>query len=118
VRQLLLALLGAAIFVAALILGWRFGAANTALVEVDLLAVRLSDVTVWKLVVTSFALGAVVVALGSGFFGLRGWVLKRRYRKVIRRLESEIHQLRSLPLAGDELPTADEKTLPLSEGRG
>ena len=117
-RQLLLALLGAAIFVAALILGWRFGAANTALVEVDLLAVKLSGVTVWQLVVTSFALGAIVVALGSGFFGLRGWVLKRRYRKVIRRLESEVHQLRSLPLSEDELPVAEKKRLLPSEGRG
>ena len=86
--------------VLALILGRRFPAANATPVDVDLLWLRVPNVEVWLLIISCVALGALGVGLSWGFTALRGWVITRRYRKAIRRLEAEVHQLRSLPLAG------------------
>lgn len=83
------------------IVGWMFYAANTAVVTIDLLGMAVVEVTVWKLALSCFALGAGTVLLMAGFLGLRGYELRRRYRKTIRGLESELHQLRSLPLSSD-----------------
>ena len=83
---------------------WMFYAANTAVVTVDLLGLGVIEVTVWKLALSCVALGAAVVLLMAGFFGLRGGELRRRYRKTIRRLEAELHQLRSLPLSSEPEP--------------
>ncbi len=83
------------------IVGWMFYAANTAIVTIDLLGMAVIEVTVWKLALSAFALGAVIMLLIATFLGLRGLELRRRYRKTIRRLESELHQLRSLPLSSD-----------------
>ena len=54
----------------------------------------------------AMALGASVSALFVGFAWLRIRLLNRRYRRVIKRLEAELHEMRSLPLAGSrtELP--------------
>ena len=83
------------------IVGWMFYAANTAVVTIDLLGFAVIEVTVWKLALPCFALGATTVLLMAGFLGLRGLELRRRYRKTIRRLEAELHELRSLPLSND-----------------
>ncbi len=83
------------------IVGWMFYAANAAVVTIDLLGFAVIEVTVWKLALSAFALGATTVLLMAGFLGLRGFELRRRYRKTIRRLEAELHQLRSLPLSSD-----------------
>ena len=83
------------------IVGWMFYAANTAVVTIDLLGFAVVEVTVWKLALSCFALGAATVLLMAVFLGLRGFELRRRYRKTIRRLEAELHQLRSLPLSSD-----------------
>lgn len=108
-KRFLLLLLALALFVGALVLGWNFGAANETTVEIDLLWIRLAEITVWQLALAAFLLGAGLVLIFASFMGARGWLLKRRYRKTIRRLESELHQMRSLPLAGadDEATGAD-----------
>ncbi|MCR9097944.1 MAG: LapA family protein [bacterium] len=95
---------------------WMFYAANTAVVTVDLLGLGVIEVTVWKLTLSCFALGAVVVLLMAGFFGLRGGELRRRYRKTIRRLEGELHQLRSLPLSTDREPPVAAETAAGGDG--
>ena len=103
------------------IVGWMFYAANTAVVTIDLLGMAVMEVMVWKLALSCFALGAGVVMLMAGFLGLRGLELRRRYRKTIRNLESELHQLRSLPLTSDPeagvAPTPDAPAR-LAGGKG
>ena len=81
------------------IVGWMFYSANSAVVTIDLLGFMVLEVSVWKLTLGSFTLGATLVGLVAGFIALRGFELRRRYRKTIRQLESEVHQLRSLPLS-------------------
>ena len=99
-KRLLLVGLGLALFVGTLVLGWNFAAANAATIQIDLLWTTLVEISVWRLVVVSFALGGTIVGATFGFLWLRGWELRRRYRKTIRKLESELHQMRSLPLSG------------------
>ena len=84
----------------ALVVGWNFGAANATTIDIDLLWLTIAEVSVWKLSLVAFGLGAGSIGLIASFLGLRGWELRRRYRKTIRRLESELHQMRSLPLSG------------------
>jgi hypothetical protein len=98
-KRLVLLGLGLALFVAALVVGWNFGAANATTLDIDLLWLKVAEITVWQLTLASFGLGAGSVLLLAGFLGTRGWLLRRRYRATIRRLESELHQLRSLPLS-------------------
>jgi len=109
-KRLLLFGLGLVIFIAALVVGWNFGAANATTLDIDLLWVTVAEITVWQLTLAAFGLGAGLVLLAAGFFGTRGWLLRRRYRATIRRLESELHQLRSLPLAeADEAAIGSER---------
>jgi hypothetical protein len=98
--------LGVGLFVGALVVGWNFGAANATTIDIDLLWLTVGEVSVWKLALAAFGLGASSVGLIASFLGLRGWEFRRRYRKTIRGLESELHQMRSLPLSGAPLPAA------------
>ena len=54
----------------------------------------------------------------AGFLGLRGLELRRRYRKTIRRLEAELHQLRSLPLSNDPVAIAAAAEDPMIASSG
>lgn len=100
-RRVLVGVLGALLFVGALVVGWNLGAANATTIDIDLLWIKVAEVTVWQLGLAAFGTGAGIVLLVAAFLGTRGWLLRRRYRATIRRLESELHQMRSLPLAAD-----------------
>ena len=50
----------------------------------------------------SFGLGAAAATLLLLYRMAKQGLVTRRYRKTVRGLESEIHQLRNLPLAGGE----------------
>lgn len=89
-------------------IGWNFPSANLAVVDIDLLWITIEGVSVWKLVLGAFALGAGLVLLAAAFFYMRGVILRRRYRATIRRLESELHQMRSLPLSDAGASTPGE----------
>ncbi len=80
--------------------GWSFRSSNAGLIDLDLVWLSLPGVEVWWALLVSLSLGASLAAVGVGFAWLRQRLLNRRYRATITRLESEIHQLRSLPLAG------------------
>ena len=107
-KRLLLIALGLGLLVGGWMLGWSFQSANLAVIDIDLLWMTIEDVSVWKLVLSAFALGATLVLLLAVFFYMRGAILRRRYRATIRRLESELHQMRSLPLSEEaaEAPPA------------
>jgi uncharacterized integral membrane protein len=94
-------LLAIALFVAALVVGWRFAHANQQPVLVDYLAGTISG-PIWAVLLGAFALGAVVTALVAFWQAARLALVARRYRKMSARLEEEVHQLRNLPLAAGE----------------
>lgn len=90
------------LFAAAFVLAYRLAEANDLLVSVDLLALHTPPAQLWVVLVCALGVGA---ALATSLLVLeiaRLGLLARRYRKTIASLESEIHQLRNLPIAGDE----------------
>jgi uncharacterized integral membrane protein len=83
-------------------LAWRFARDNSG--SVTIVVPGLSDVEVllWVALLAAFALGAILMGLAAAYRVARLGLLARRYRKIIRGLESEVHQLRNLPLTDDE----------------
>ncbi len=92
-------LVAAAIFVAALVLGWRFADANLEPVRVDYLVGAIDGIPLWTALVGAFAAGGVLVGLGALVPLARLGLTSRRWRKAAHGLEAELHQLRNLPLA-------------------
>lgn len=92
-------LVAVAIFVAALVLGWRFADANLQPVRVHYLVGVIESIPLWTALVGAFAAGGVLVGLGVLVPLARLGLTARRWRKVAHGLETELHQLRNLPLA-------------------
>lgn len=98
-------ILTAAVFVAVLVIGWRFAGENSAPVDVNYLTGQFAGVALWLVIVVSMSLGALLVGIFSAFARARAGLITRRYRKTVAGLEAEVHQLRNLPLGPDaELP--------------
>jgi uncharacterized membrane protein YciS (DUF1049 family) len=102
--------------VGALWLGWAFRAGNSAIIDLDLIWMQVAGVELWRVILVALALGGAIAAVLVGFGWLRARLLNRRYRKTIRRLESELHQLRSLPLSGSEEVVAETVGAGAAEG--
>ena len=115
-RRSILPILGLAAFVGALWLGWAFRAGNSAIIDLDLIWMQVAGVELWRVILVALALGGAIAAVLVGFAWLRARLLNRRYRKTIRRLESELHQLRSLPLSGSEEVVAETVGAGAAEG--
>lgn len=98
-KRVLVVVLAVVLFIGALVVGWNFMLANAIKIEIDLLWMTIAEVSVWQVALAAFGFGAGLVFLGASFLYARGALLRHRYRREIRRLESELHQLRSLPLA-------------------
>jgi len=95
-------LLVVALFVGVLVLGWRFAADHSDLVVIRIPAVEDIHVALWVTLLCSFGLGVAVTAAFAATRMARQGLLSRRYRKIIRDLEAEVHQLRNLPLSEEE----------------
>jgi hypothetical protein len=104
-------LLGIVVFVAILVLGWRFAADHSGLVIIKAPGLGGADISLWLALLLAFALGAILASAVAAYQVARLGLLARHYRKTIRGLESEVHQLRNLPL-GDDGPVPEE---PVSE---
>jgi uncharacterized integral membrane protein len=87
-----------ALFVAALVLGWRFAHSNEDPVFVDYLAGTI-EAPRWAVLGSAFGLGALSAGLVGGWQTARLALLARRWRRTARALEREVHELRNLPLA-------------------
>ncbi len=98
VRRLLWVALAALV----LVVGWRFASQNETPVTIDLIVMRVGQAPLWAGLVVAFGFGAACAGLGALYEVTRLGLLARRYRKAVVRLESEIHQLRNLPLTVDE----------------
>jgi uncharacterized integral membrane protein len=90
-----------AVFVALLIACWRFAALNGQSVSVNYLFGELAEVAVWMVILGAFVAGGVVVGVICLLEMARLGLVARRYRKQAAGLESELHQLRNLPLAAE-----------------
>ena len=100
--QVVRRLLGVALFVAVLLLGWNFAAEHSSTVTIRLPFIPGFEVTLWAALLAVFGLGVVLTGSVAMLRATRQGLVARRYRKMIRDLEAEIHQLRNLPLADDE----------------
>jgi len=105
-----------AIFVTALIGGWKFAGTNGAPVAVDYLFGTFPAVPLWLALVTSAAAGAGIATAGLSARLTRSSLAQRRYRKTVAALESEVHQLRNLPVASGLAEARPDETPP--GGRG
>lgn len=100
--QIVRRLLGIALFVAVLMLGWNFAAEHSGSVTIRLPFAPELDVTLWAALLTAFGLGVGLTGIVAMLRATHQGLVAHRYRKMIRDLEAEIHQLRNLPLAADE----------------
>lgn len=109
-RLLAIAVLGAVIWA-----GVQFVRQNEAPVQVDLLLTQLPSVALWLVLLVAFGAGLALAAAICLFEVMRYALVARRYRKAVARLESEVHQLRNLPLAdeGTSLPAGGPGLGPL-----
>jgi uncharacterized integral membrane protein len=108
--------LAGAAFVALLVAGWRFAHSNGDPVRVDYLFGEITDVAMWQVLLSSVGLGVLVTALVLGLQLAASRLAARRTRKQLESLESEIHQLRNLPLTESQ-PRASAQASPRSSAQ-
>jgi uncharacterized integral membrane protein len=99
-RRVLLLLLFVGLFFAT----WQFTHHNDQGVQVDLIFWTAQHTPLWAALLISFSAGILVAVALLLLPMARTGLLARRYRREVRDLESEIHQLRNLPLAGSDGP--------------
>jgi uncharacterized integral membrane protein len=111
-------LLAFAVFVAALVLGWRFAGANLDPVRIQYLVGTTGEIPLWGALLASAGAGAALAGLVGLYQAARLSLTARRWRKVARGLEAELHQLRNLPLAaaGDAPPARGSAGAPAPSG--
>jgi hypothetical protein len=115
VKRVLVWIVGLGAFVGALWGGWTFRANNSLSVDLDLIWIRIPNVELWWVLLVAMVFGAALMLVVVGFAWLRGRLLLRRYRSMNRRLEKEVHELRSLPLVGSEPGGANLDAADISE---
>jgi uncharacterized integral membrane protein len=94
-------LLTLALFAGAFAVAYQFGK-NAEPLSVSLFRWTTPEAPVWLVLALAFGLGALVASGLWLFQVVRLSLLARRYRKATQTLESEVHQLRNLPLADAE----------------
>jgi uncharacterized integral membrane protein len=95
-------LVAGAIFAAMLIAGWTFAHRNEVVVDVDLLALRVAEVRLWLALLAAFTAGGLIAGAVGMLSLARAGMVARRYRRTVAGLESEVHELRNLPLASSD----------------
>ncbi|MEZ4330620.1 MAG: LapA family protein [Myxococcota bacterium] len=98
-------------------MGWSFRSGNAEPVDLDLVWFRMQNVPVWWALSLAVLAGTFAGGIVGGLAWLRQRLVNRRYRKTIERLESEVHQLRSLPLEAPA-PAAGRTVAGTLAGRG
>ena len=93
--------LWAALVAVVLYSGWRLAAENSAPVTVSYVYGEVADVQQWRVLLVAFASGVGLASLFLVYQIVKGWLMRRSYRRRIAALESEVHQLRNLPLSGE-----------------
>ncbi len=106
-----------ALVAAVLVGGWKFAAQNAGEITIDYLFGEWIGVAVWQALVGAFAAGAVVSAVVGLLTNTRLRLVARRYRRTVHGLESEVHQLRNLPLQMDAEQEPEEEDALRSDAR-
>jgi uncharacterized membrane protein YciS (DUF1049 family) len=101
-KRLLAWTIAIGLFIGLLWTGWSFRAGNAAPITLDLIWIRVPDVELWRVILVSIAMGAILAGTILGLAWMRVRLLNHRYRRAIGRLESELHEMRSLPLSKGE----------------
>ena len=84
---------------------WRFVSSNSSPTDLDLVLLQLHQIPLWSALLGAFALGATCAGASLLYELAKKSFAARRYRKQLAGLESEIHQLRNLPLAAPDAPS-------------
>ena len=92
------------VFVGLLYAGWRFAHGNGQVIRVDFVVGRSAEMALWKALISSAGLGAIMTSTFLGFSLARSRLESRRYRKALMKAESEVHQLRHLPVGVGDPP--------------
>ena len=100
--KLLKRLLYLAIFLAAVYAAIEFRDRNLDPMVVHLLVWQTPAIPVWVVVVVAFLGGALAASVLLLVRIARSNLTARRYRRAANKLESEVHQLRNLPLAAEQ----------------
>jgi uncharacterized integral membrane protein len=108
--RLLVRLFWVALFVGALVLGWTLREKNEGLVTISYAFGQFPPVPQWLALLAAFAVGAAAAGLIGAYQVAKLRLLTRRFRKTVRGLEAEVHQLRTLPLASEEPAVAPAET--------
>jgi len=96
--------IGVAVLAAFMVGGWRLAHENGSPVAVSYLFGAI-EMPLWQALLSGFGAGFALAGAGWLWLGLRSRLVERRYRKTVAALESEVHQLRNLPLATDREAT-------------
>jgi hypothetical protein len=94
-------LLAGGLLVGLLYGGWLLVDGNAELVRIDYLVGEVVDVALWRALVAAFAAGAVAALAVMGLGLIRARLETREYRKALAGHETEVHQLRNLPLVSE-----------------
>ena len=89
------------VIAALLYVGWRFPTENAEGIAISYLFGTFEAVPVWVALLAAFGSGALLATLASSLRVAKLGLTTRRYRKTVNDLESEVHQLRNLPLSPD-----------------
>lgn len=82
---------------------WRLVVANGTSVDIDFIIGRFEAIALWVALGSAFLLGAGLLGCALVIQSVRSKLTARRYRKRLSILETEVHQLRNLPLAPEEI---------------
>ena len=96
--RLLRRLLAALLLVGVVLGVVKLAAINDAIVPVRYVWGVL-DAPLWQALLVAFVAGFGLASLGWLVSGLRASLVQRRYRRAVGRLETQVHELRNLPLA-------------------
>ena len=108
--------LAIAAFVGVLVAGWRFAADHPQPVRIHYWVGETGDIALWVALLGAFAAGGVTVGAFAAFELTRLSLLARRWRRAAARLESQVHELRNLPLSPGEPGELDlEADAPLGQ---
>ncbi len=106
-------LLALALFAGLFYVAWRFTHSNEGTIRIDWLLGETPPLPVWLALLAAFGLGALSAGAALLYELVKKSLVARRYRKAVHGLESEIHQLRNLPLAGEETGAAARRSTPV-----
>jgi len=94
-------ILAAVFFLALFAFAWRFASENSTRVDLYLGVTTIAAAPLGMVVAVSFGAGAALAGILMLYSYLRAQLMVRRYRIAAQRLETEIHELRNIPLADD-----------------